>query len=663
MRRKAGLYALGATFSALVFLLGAAACELAFRALDGYELMSLRLKPSRAAAQPAQTQPSPGPVRHAAAVALAPGMKPEWFDLSPAPLSRTPDLNLVAAAEAYTAAGVGPEATHVFNSRFASERLCRDPVFQKFPNFLFLYDAPHNDAYPRYRFPRNAANAAGLVTNQFGWRGPPIELKKAPNTIRIAFVGASTSVNNHGYPFSYPELAGFWLNKWSEDRFGVRIEAINAGREGITSPDIAAVVRDEVLPLEPDLVVYYEGGNQFWPSTIVRLKTGLLPQAPWRVFAYLKGHSAMARRAAEAAGVLARPAGTEPAKPHYEVVWPAGVDENDPPIDHPALPSNLSAIIRDLDSIKANVGAGGGELVATSFFWLVYEGMTLDPVRHRYQLEYLNGTFFPYRYREMERLAAFQNRVFKKYAAVRGLPFLDIAAAVPRDPDLFVDAVHATYPGVRLFAWIAAQQLAPILERRISEARLPRPPRLDLDAHPAFPGNERTEIFDCDAGLSAAIALARIRFANGVTAVQPATIAGDEGELVVEIPNGTPANRYAAMIATPAVARPVGRELVLTGEISVSGGSVDVGVLSPDRARFLVSKSISATAGFVPLRLRVDGTELGSLVVANGKNPDAVTVRLRATELVAMSPLSTRTYPPGLAVPPASVLRTAAGVR
>jgi hypothetical protein len=99
-------------------------------------------------------------------------------------------------------------------------------------------------------------------------------------------------------------------------------------------------------------------------------------------------------------------------------------------------------------------------MALASFFWLVFDGMKLDPIRHRYQLEYLNRAYFPYRYREMERVAAFQNRVLGKYAALRGLPFLHIASAMPRDPDLFYDPIHATYPGIRLFAWIMAQQLA-----------------------------------------------------------------------------------------------------------------------------------------------------------------------------------------------------------
>ena len=49
----------------------------------------------------------------------------------------------------------------------------------------------------------------------------------------------------------------------------VRFEVLNAGRESIISTDTAAIVRTEVLPLKPDLVVYYEGGNQFELRTVV----------------------------------------------------------------------------------------------------------------------------------------------------------------------------------------------------------------------------------------------------------------------------------------------------------------------------------------------------------------------------------------------------------
>ena len=49
----------------------------------------------------------------------------------------------------------------------------------------------------------------------------------------------------------------------------MRVEVLNSARESNVSTDLAAIVKTEVLPLHPDLVVYYAGGNQFRPEPIV----------------------------------------------------------------------------------------------------------------------------------------------------------------------------------------------------------------------------------------------------------------------------------------------------------------------------------------------------------------------------------------------------------
>ena len=103
-----------------------------------------------------------------------------------------------------------------------------------------------------------------------GWRGPPIEVPRGPRTIRIVFVGSSTVDRRPLVPYSYPEFVGYWLNLWAQaKKLDVRFEVLNSARESNVSTDLAAIVRTEVLPLQPDLVVYYEGGNQFRPESIV----------------------------------------------------------------------------------------------------------------------------------------------------------------------------------------------------------------------------------------------------------------------------------------------------------------------------------------------------------------------------------------------------------
>jgi hypothetical protein len=105
---------------------------------------------------------------------------------------------------------------------------------------------------------------------------------------------------------------------------------------------------------------------------------------------------------------------------------------------------------------------------------MVKDGLVLDPVRHRYIVEQLNVSSFPFHYREIERLAGFQNRLFAKYARVHDLPFIDVAGELPFDPDLFRDALHTSYAGTRLKGWITLNALIPVIEKHLTDKSWPR---------------------------------------------------------------------------------------------------------------------------------------------------------------------------------------------
>jgi hypothetical protein len=264
-------------------------------------------------------------------------------------------------------------------------------------------------------------------------------------------------------------------------------------------------VHSEVLPLRPDLVLYYEGGNQFWPGTIVDKVPGGTPIRPSGAEtatapAWLRTasrYSALMGRIQATIGLAASDMdGKEWPKPDYRVVWPEGLDEQNPDLAYPKLPVNLNGAQHAFDRMRADLATVGGELALSSFMWMVKDGLVLDPVRNRYILEQLNIGNYPFRYRELERLAKFQNRLLAKYAAVHGLPFVDFERYMPFDPDLFVDAVHPSYAGIRLQAWIALQQLLPAIEKHLKDGTWPAPkPDLPL---PTFTPRQIT--FSCDKG-------------------------------------------------------------------------------------------------------------------------------------------------------------------
>ena len=436
----------------------------------------------------------------------APGVKREWFFADPPELAgRTqPDPRLLAIRDRIASTGMAEfDMYKRWNSRFVAEESCG--YFRDFPGFVFTFDSPEPTGHPRYRYFRDTVTPSGLVTNRFGWRGPQIELNKPDRTVRVVFIGASTTVNAHSYPFSYPELIGHWLNLWAQSRgLMVRFEVINAGREGIASDDIAAIVRQEVLPVEPDLVVYYEGANEFDIKGIIgasgvsfRLAAlkGRLSRSSW--LARMKRYSVLARRADSLVGLLDHPGGTEAPKPEYHSAWPAGVDEFNPLLGGTDLPAGPGRILVNLDLIRRDLQGVSAELILTSFVWLVEDGMVLEPVKHQSIHRYLNLGLYPFRYRDVRRAADFQNRVFAKYAAVHGLDFIDVDKLYPRDPDLFTDPIHQTYAGVRLRAWIVLQQLVPILQRRIESGQLPRPDQVWVGQHPAFTTPETTVDVHC----------------------------------------------------------------------------------------------------------------------------------------------------------------------
>ncbi len=450
-----------------------------------------------------------------AQVPLAEGVDRSWFYSDPPPLPNRskPPPGWRELYRHYQAHPSGHNEFQpidnfkVWNSVFVGDP-CKHRFLSRGPGKLYVYDPPDGAAIPPYRFYPNVTLPDGLVTNQIGWRGRPIEVPRRDKTVRIVFVGASTVVDAHHLPSSFPEFFGHWLSLWAKAKgLDVRFEVLNSGRESTVSTDIAEEVHSEVLPLRPDLLVYYEGGNQFWLGSIVDQvpkgsavrppKTQATTSPEW--LRDVARYSALMGRVQAAIGLAASDLdGREWPKPDYRVVWPDGLDEQDPDLAYPNLPVNLNTIQRALDRIRAELASvGKGELALSSFIWMVKDGMVLDPVRNRLTLEQLNIANYPFRYRELERMAKFQNRLLAKYAAVHGLPFVDFARYMPFDHELFTDAVHMAYAGVRLQAWIALQQLLPTIEKHLKDGSWPAPRQPDLPL-PTFTPRQIT--FSCSKG-------------------------------------------------------------------------------------------------------------------------------------------------------------------
>ena len=287
------------------------------------------------------------------------------------------------------------------------------------PTFRFLQHA----SYPS-RSAHQRASAGAVRT---------IALNKPPRTIRIAFVGASTTVGPHAEPYSYPELVGLWLNRGpSRAHSASPSRSINAGREALNSRSFQAIVRQELLPVRAGSRRVLRGPNQFWPGDFVT--TPVPPPQPharaWRGAAW--------RRIRRSAPPCSTCCGRRPSPARnrrsrdLDVDWPRDLDEQRSRISRsavcrsqlPRILGDLETIRRTLDDERRPAGDDVVRLAGLSRAWCWIRRAT--PICSRY----LNTTFWPFTYAHMRRFLDFQTRVFRKYAAVHHLDFIDVASAL-----------------------------------------------------------------------------------------------------------------------------------------------------------------------------------------------------------------------------------------
>jgi lysophospholipase L1-like esterase len=130
-------------------------------------------------------------------------------------------------------------------------------------------DRHRNDlgAYSKY-FPHEKKTTPNVETggripvriNSAGFRGAEFEPQKPPGMVRILTLGASSTF---GYYDADDETYPFYLEELLNQRCAGarRFEVINFGIPHATSKSILALFLAEGVPLDPDVVTFYEGRN------------------------------------------------------------------------------------------------------------------------------------------------------------------------------------------------------------------------------------------------------------------------------------------------------------------------------------------------------------------------------------------------------------------
>jgi hypothetical protein len=110
----------------------------------------------------------------------------------------------------------------------------------------------------RYDVDRETGERYQVTINNLGFRGRDIQVEKRPNVIRVVTLGASSTFGYYSRDaYTYPVQLEGMLNKSGVQEF----EVINLGIPHLTATEIGALFEAEALPLQPDVVTFYEGNN------------------------------------------------------------------------------------------------------------------------------------------------------------------------------------------------------------------------------------------------------------------------------------------------------------------------------------------------------------------------------------------------------------------
>ncbi|MEW6270143.1 MAG: SGNH/GDSL hydrolase family protein [Thermodesulfobacteriota bacterium] len=106
----------------------------------------------------------------------------------------------------------------------------------------------------------DGGGALRVRINNHGFRGEDFTVEKPPNTIRILTLGASSTFGYHNRDDeTYPHYLEQELQAAVGD--SATIEVINFAIPHATTDNVLAMFRTEGLPLDPDVVTFYEGAN------------------------------------------------------------------------------------------------------------------------------------------------------------------------------------------------------------------------------------------------------------------------------------------------------------------------------------------------------------------------------------------------------------------
>lgn len=160
----------------------------------------------------------------------------------------------------------------------AAETAVRIRQWIKYGTAFEIEDTYTLDPVSGLRIPKPGGTFGPVHINSLGFRGPEIAVPKPPATLRVAFLGSSTT-----YCAEVSGNDAVWSNlviqamrrKWP----ALSVDYVNAGVPGFTVKNTLRNLEMRVAPLRPDIIVIYEGHNDISRNSFeLAVKDGLIKE-------------------------------------------------------------------------------------------------------------------------------------------------------------------------------------------------------------------------------------------------------------------------------------------------------------------------------------------------------------------------------------------------
>jgi lysophospholipase L1-like esterase len=297
---------------------------------------------------------------------------------------------------------------------------------------MLVYDEAAGIYVPRPGYEVRGANIH-IKINSLGFRGDELAPVKPPRTVRIACLGASTTFcaeasSNHT---TWPHRLQEKLQAAYPD---VKIEVVNAAVGGYVAADNVKALHYRVLPLDPDLVIYYEANNEIVKDTrALAAREGILvTTGPPPLVAALSRYSLMFDLAYKNLKIAAGARATS-----------ARAIDRVPP----DLPNHF---LGEIDTMRAELASRQVPLMLSTF--LVKYRRNQD---RRTQIANADVAFYYMPWMSIDGMLDAMdvyNAAILRYAREHGLPAVDDRDAVPPDPEHYSDCMHFRDAGAEAMA-------------------------------------------------------------------------------------------------------------------------------------------------------------------------------------------------------------------